>query len=422
MTGDLEPAGQARISLAERLGMHPELAIGYLGLLLFMVGDGVEAGFLSLMLKDMNFSTTRVALVFTAYGASAALASWLSGALSDIFGPKKVMWAGFLIWLGFEIPFLLGGIAHASYTTIVVSYGLRGFGYPFFAYGFLCWVAAVTPERYLATAIGWFWSARTGGLPTLGALLASFAVPLIGRYSTLWVSVVLVAMGGLIALLLVKEKRGSLPLSTTGENPLRVLFTGVSIVWRHPKVGLGGIVATITTTSEFGFLVCLPIFYVQKVGFTEPQWLQIVSIIFATNVVANLFWGWVGDRIGWRRTITFVGACGCAVTTLGLFYIPHIFGANFFLVMLAGMAYGIALAGFVPIAAIMAILAPESRGAAMSIMNLGSGLSMFLGPAVVGIFQPLVGISGVIWIFAFMYVISAVLSYMLKLPGVRALR
>jgi len=165
MTGSIEPAAQIKIPFAERLGMHPELAIGYLGLLLFMIGDGVEAGFLSLMLTDLHFGTAKVALVFTAYGASAALASWLSGSLSDIFGPKKVMWAGFLIWLGFEIPFLLGGIAHASYTTIVVSYGLRGFGFPFFAYGFLCWVAAVTPERYLATAIGWFWSARTGGLP-----------------------------------------------------------------------------------------------------------------------------------------------------------------------------------------------------------------------------------------------------------------
>jgi polyol permease family len=422
MTGDLEPAGQARISLAERLGMHPQLAIGYLGLLLFMIGDGVEAGFLSPMLVDLHFSTGKVALVFTGYGATAALASWLSGALSDIFGPKKVMWAGLLIWLGFEMPFLLGGIAHASYATIIVSYGLRGFGYPFFAYGFLCWVAAVTPERYLGTAIGWFWSARTGGLPTLGALLASFAVPLIGGYKTLWVSVVLVAIGGLIALVLVKEPRGSLPLSTTGENPLRVLFTGVSIVWRHPKVGLGGIVATITTTSEFGFLVFLPIFFIHVVGFTLQQWLQILSIMFATNVVANLFWGWVGDRIGWRRTITFAGACGCALTTLGLFYVPHIFGANFVLVMLAGMAYGIALAGFVPIAAIMSILAPESRGASMSIMNLGSGLSTFIGPAIAGIFLPLMGVSGVIWIFAFMYLISAVLSYMLKLPGVRALR
>jgi len=422
MTGAIQPADQSKISFVERIGMYPELAIGYLGLLLFMIGDGTEAGFLSLMLTDMHFGTAKVALVFTAYGASAALGSWLSGALSDIFGPKKVMWAGLLIWLGFEIPFLLGGIAHANYKVIVISYGLRGFGYPFFAYGFLCWVAAVTPERYLGTAVGWFWSARTGGLPTLGALLASFAVPLIGSYKTLWVSVVLVALGGLIALLLIKEKRGTLPLSTTGENPLAVLFTGVSILWRHPKVALGGIVATITTTSEFGFLVCLPIFYVQKVGFTEGQWLQIVSIIFATNVVANLFWGWVGDKIGWRRTITFVGACGCALTTMGLFYVPHIVGPNFILVMLAGMAYGIALAGFVPIAAIMAVLAPESRGASMSIMNLGSGLSMFTGPAIVGIFQPMLGISGVIWIFAIMYLVSAGLSYMLKIPGVRALR
>jgi len=418
----MQPATQARLSFVERIGMHPEMAIGYLGLLLFMVGDGVEAGFLSPYLMELHFTARQVAIVFTAYGISAAIASWLSGALSDIFGPRKVMWAGLLIWLGFEIPFLTAGIAHANYLIIVLSYGLRGFGYPLFAYGFLVWIAAVTPERYLATSIGWFWSARTGGLPTLGALFASFFVPFIGTYKTLWASIVLVAAGGLITLLLVKEKHGSTPLSTTGENPLKLLLTGVSIVWRHPKVGLGGIVATITTTSEFGFLVFLPIFFIQVIGFTLQQWLQILSIMFATNVVANLFWGYIGDKIGWRRTITFVGACGCAVTTLGLFYIPHIFGTNYVLVVAAGMAYGIALAGFVPIAAIMAVLAPESKGASMSIMNLGSGMSTFIGPAVAGVFLPLLGVSGVIWIFAFMYLTAAVISYRLRIPGVRALR
>jgi polyol permease family len=417
-----ESTAQAKTHFIERIGMHPELAIGYLGLLLFMIGDGVEAGFLSPLLVDLHFSAAKVALVFTAYGVTAALASWLSGALSDIFGPKKVMWAGLLIWLGFEIPFLVLGIAHANYAVIVLSYGLRGFGYPLFAYGFLVWVAAVTPERYLATAIGWFWSARTGGLPTLGALLASFSVPLLGTYKTLWVSVVLVAIGGLIMLFGVNESHGSTPLSTTGENPLKVLLTGVSIVWRHPKVGLGGIVATITTTSEFGFLVFLPIFFIHVIGFTLEQWLQILSIMFATNVVANLFWGYVGDRIGWRRTITFAGSCGCAVTTLGLYYVPHIFGTNYPLVVAAGMAYGIALAGFVPIAAIMAVLAPESKGAAMSIMNLGSGMSTWIGPAIAGVFLPLLGVSGVIWIFAFMYLAAAVISYTLRLPGIRSLR
>jgi len=417
-----EPARTSRVSFAERLGMHPELVVGYFGLLLFMIGDGVEAGFLSPMLIDLQFTPGQVAIVFTGYGITAAIASWLSGALSDIFGPKNVMWAGFLIWLVFELPFLSIGIAHANYPVIILSYALRGFGYPLFAYGFLVWVTAVTPERYMATAVGWFWSARTGGLPTLGALFASYAVPRIGAYATLWASVAMVLVGGLIALLGVHEQRGLKPLSGDGHNPIRLLLSSVSIVWRHPKVGLGGIVATITTTSEFGFLVFLPIFFTRTVGFTLQQWLQILSVMFATNVVANLFWGWVGDRIGWRRTITFVGSCGCAVTTLGLFYVPHAFGANYTLAMAAGMAYGIALAGFVPIGAIMATLAPEARGSAMSIMNLGSGMSTFIGPAIAGLFLPMLGVSGVIWIFAGMYLLAAMVSYTLRIPGVWPLR
>jgi predicted MFS family arabinose efflux permease len=332
------------------------------------------------------------------------------------------MWAGLLIWLVFEIPFLTLGVAEANYPAIVLSYALRGFGYPLFAYGFLVWITAVTPERYLGTAVGWFWSARTGGLPTLGALFASFSVPRFGAYTTLWISVGLVLAGGLIALLGVHEKHGMQPLAKTGHNPILSLISSISVVWRHPKVGLGGIVATITTTSEFGFLVFLPIYYTRTVGFTLGQWLQILSIMFATNVVANLFWGWVGDRIGWRRTITFIGSRGCAVTTLLLYYVPHTFGANYPLAVVAGMAYGITLAGYVPIAAIMSILAPESRGAAMSIMNLGSGLSTFIGPAIAGVFLPIMGVSGVMWFFAIMYIVAAGISYTLRLPGVRALR
>jgi polyol permease family len=399
--------------------MHPELAIGYLGLLLFMVGDGVEAGFLSPLLRDQHFSTRAIALVFTAYGVSAAIASWLSGALSDIFGPRKVMWAGLMIWVAFEIPFLLGGIAHANYPVILASYALRGFGYPLFAYGFLVWITAVTPQRYLGTAVGWFWSARTGGLPTLGALLASFAVPRLGEYKTLWVSVMLVVLGGLLTMFGIREETGTRSLSRSDANAVSLLLQSLTIVWKRPKVGLGGIVATITTTSEFGFLVFLPIFFTRDVGFSLQQWLQILSIMFATNVVFNLLWGYVGDRIGWRRTITFVGSCGCALTTLGLYYVPHIYGPSYFLVTLASMAYGAALAGFVPIGAIMATLAPESRGAAMSIMNLGSGMSTWIGPAIAGIFLPLLGVGGVIWIFAGMYGIAAVISFNLHIPGER---
>ncbi len=71
------------------------------------------------------------------------------------------------------------------------------------------------------------------------------------------------------------RKTGSKPLSTSGQNSLALLLSSVSIVWKRPKVGLGGIVATIVTTSEF-----------------------------AANVVFNLLWGCIADRIGWHITIT----------------------------------------------------------------------------------------------------------------------
>ncbi len=49
-------------------------------------------------------------------------------------------------------------------------------------------------------------------------------------------------------------------------------------------------------------------------------------------------------------------------------------------------------------------------------------MSTLIGSVVAGLFLPVSGVSLVIWILAFMYVAAAVISSMLRLPGVRALR
>jgi hypothetical protein len=49
-------------------------------------------------------------------------------------------------------------------------------------------------------------------------------------------------------------------------------------------------------------------------------------------------------------------------------------------------------------------------------------MSTWIGPAIAGVFLPLLGVSGVIWIFAFMYLTAAVISFTLRIPGVHALR
>src|SRR5215211_4333400 len=99
-------------STLESLGIHPPLALGYVGLLLFMIGDGIEAGYLSKYLVDRQIATEQnVALIFTIYGITVAISAWLSGALSDLWGPRQVMAIGLAIWALFEVGFLLLGIA-----------------------------------------------------------------------------------------------------------------------------------------------------------------------------------------------------------------------------------------------------------------------------------------------------------------------
>jgi predicted MFS family arabinose efflux permease len=293
---------------------------------------------------------------------------------------------------------------------------MRGFGFPLFAYGFLVWITAATPRRQLGTAVGWFWFAYTGGLPTLGSLLARFAIPVIGHYETLWVSLALVLTGGAIALLGVREPLGRRRLAPAGENPVATVVSSVSIAWRRPKTAIGCIVRVINTAPQAGFAVFLPLYFQKTIGYSEAQWLQLLSCRFLSNIIWNLLFGVIGDRLGWRQTVALCGGVGSAITTLALYYAPLLSGANYAIAVLAAIAYGATLAGYVPLSALMPSLAPEHKGAAMSLLNLGAGASVWVGPAIVAVFLTPLGVVGVMWIYAGLYLLSAVLTLFLTLP------
>jgi putative hydrolase of the HAD superfamily len=107
---------------------------------------------------------------------------------------------------------------------------------------------------------------------------------------------------------------------------------------------------------------------------------------------------------------------GCTITTLLLYYVPVAHRGNFGLAVAVAALYGATLAGYVPLTAIMPLLAPENKGAAISMLNLGAGASALLGPAIVAVFIGPLGVEGVMWIFAGLYGISAFLALFLTLP------
>lgn len=401
-------------SLINKMGIPPSLLSGYLGILLFMMGDGMEQGWLSPYLIERGMTMQQTATLFTAYGITIAIASWFSGVLAESLTPKKAMLIGLLIYLAGTVGFIGIGMDTLDFPIMLITYAVRGFGYPLFAYSFLVWISYVTPSAMLGRAVGWFWFVFTGGLNVLGAFYSSWAIRKMGAIPALWSAVFWVLLGALFALLL--NKASFRVNREARENKWKELAKGLTILRAEPKVALGGIVRVINTTAQFAFPVFLPT-YMATHGFDTTEWLYIWGTIFTSNIAFNLIFGFVGDRFGWRKTIIWFGGVGCGLTTLLLYYIPQYSHSSYWLVMLAGIAWGACLAGYVPLSALVPSLVQKDKGAAMAILNLGAGLAVFTGPAIVGIFIGHIGAEGVVWILAGLYFTSAILTRLITLPA-----
>lgn len=421
-----------RESRLDRIGIPHSLRWGFLGVLVFMTGNGVESNFLSPHMAEALGSTTAVvANIITMYGVAVLVGSYLSGALSDLWGPRKVMALGFGVWVVFEALFLLC-LQAGSTAGVFVTYFLRGFGFPLFAFAFLVWINTVVPRRRNGTAVGWFYVMFTGGLPTLGSLFAVFAIPAFGgghtgEYNTMWASTVLVVAGFLIARLGVREQRGRGRLVAPGESSARVLTSGVRLLGTNRKVLMGFLVRIINTAPEFGMFIILPGVIAGELGWSQGQWLTMTVLVYASNVAFNALFGAIGDKWGWVRTVKWFGVTGSALGLLAWWYVPHIVepgsDLGFALACAAGMFFGIMLAGFVPMGAIMPALTPDHKGAAMAMYTTAAGGAAFLGSAVVAVVLPWGGNAGVVWAFVALYAAAFIMVSRLKtaqdVPGAR---
>ncbi|GGU70595.1 MFS transporter [Streptomyces albospinus] len=402
------------------LGIPRALIWGYVGVLLFMIGDGVETSYLPTYFKtDLGFAEASVGIIFTVYGVTAAVGAFLAGGLCDLWGPRRVMMAGAVCWAVCHALMLAVAVPAHSYWLILFTYGLRGFGYPLFAYGFMVWIMAGAPERQLGKALGWFWFCFTMGYPVIGSVLVSLLKPSIGFYRTLWVSLAMITAGALVVLLLLRERTGFQGLSREPERvSLPRTFMGcLTVMFARPRVGMGALVRLINTTSQFGVWVFLPLFLVDRIGFSAQEWASLLIVMMVSNLACVVLFGALGDRWSRRGTVAWLGGVVSALACLALYYVPEIAGHNYPLVAIAVGALGVGMAGYVPLPPLMTAQAPERKGQIMSAYTLGAGASMALGPLIGTVFLGVLGIGGVLGIYAALHLLSTVLVLRMKAPA-----
>jgi len=390
----------------DKIGIPSHLLWGYIGIIVFMIGDGLEQGWLSPYLVEQGLTMKQSGLLFTVYGITVSVSAWFSGVFVQMWGPRRAMTFGLAAFIIGSIGFIGFGISSMNYAVILSCYALRGLGYPLFAYSFLVWVSYRTPQEILSKAVGWYWFVFQLGLSVIGAFYSSFMVPKIGEIATLWSALIFVVAGGVFSIIMNKDK---FEVQKVSDNKGKELLKGITIAFENPRVGIGGIVKIINSAAQFGFVVFLPT-YMTKFNFTVSEWLQIWGTLFFVNMVCNIIFGIVGDKIGWINTIKWFGCVGSGIVTLALYYVPQLVGHNYWIMMIVACCYGATLAGYVPLTALVPSLAPNDKGAAMSVLNLGSGLAAFVGPLVVTVFIGTLGVGGVMWIFAGLYFVGAFLT------------
>jgi hypothetical protein len=86
------------------------------------------------------------------------------------------------------------------------------------------------------------------------------------------------------------------------------------------------------------------------------------------------------------------------------------------MLFLALALYAVGLGAFGPLSALIPSLLPHNKGAAISCLNLGSGLSNFVGPVIVTLCVAPLGIEGTLWVIAILYFAASLLSVPLTLP------
>lgn len=397
--------------ITNRIGIPASLFYGYIGLIFFMLGAGIETSWFSAFLVSSGYEIQLVSVIFSLYGLFVAIFSWLTSFFVNIFSVRKVMIAGLIIYLVSAV-ILIAGIYFELLPVIALAYTLRGASYPLFAYAFLIWITLRSEFKNLGKATSWFWFSFNLGLTIISPLLASLLLKFSNSINILAVGMVMALLGSFFAL---KVNRDHLPVFNNNKSILYEMQEGIMILFEYPRLAIGLVVKAINNIGQFGFVIMMPIFLVNH-GYSLSQWGIIWATTYVVNSFAGILFGNLGDYYGWRKIVCYFSgtltALSCFLIGSVVFYFP----GNFFLLMLAFIVFSFGIAAFGPLSALIPAMALEKKTTALSVLNLGSGLSNFLGPVLVTVlFQKFDGFF-VLTVFAVLYLLASILAIFLKTP------
>ena len=385
-----------------RLGLRANLAqFSLLVLVNAFVGAmvGMERAILSPIAEQEFQLVARSAVLsfIVVFGVTKALTNYLAGRLSDRYGRKHLLVAGWLIAV--PVPFLL--MWAPTWSWILFANALLGVSQG------LTWSMTVIMKidlagphkRGLAMGLNEFagYFAVAGSALATGYLAARYGL----RPEPFYLGVAFVALGLFLSAFVVRETRHHVTIESQlhGANSAAGSASQREIFWRTTlrdpdlsSVSQAGLINNLNDGMAWGLF---PLFFAAS-QMDLKQIGTLAAIYPATWGAGQLFTGALSDRIGRKWLI----ASGMWVQAVGIVVIVVAAGFTGFAVGAALLGIGTAMVYPTLLAAIGDVAHPAWRASSVGVYRLWRDLGYAVGAVIAGVTADALGLAAALWAVA----------------------
>jgi MFS family permease len=387
---------QVRLGLRENLGQFSLLVLvnAFVGAMV-----GMERSILP-QIAEQDFQLAAKAAVLSfiiVFGVTKACTNYLAGRLSDRFGRKHVLVAGWLV--AAPVPFVL--MWAPSWSWILAANALLGVSQG------LTWSTTVImkidlagpAKRGLAMGLNEFagYFAVAGSALATGLVAAHHGL----RPEPFYVGVGFVAIGLLLSVFAVRETRHHVAAESKlhGQQPLEAMPTQRDVFWRTTlldrnlsSVSQAGLVNNLNDGMAWGLF---PLFFAAA-RMDLAQIGTLAAIYPATWGIAQIFTGAWSDRVGRKWLI----ASGMWVQALGIALVVVSNAFAWFATGAALLGIGTAMVYPTLLAAIGDVAHPSWRASSVGVYRLWRDLGYAIGALLAGATADALGLAAAMWFVA----------------------